>query len=285
MICGPTASGKSNLADTLAESVSEALGEWVTTILVDSVQVYREIPVITNQARTRPAELAGVISAAEEWTVARHKYLSERIIGSLPREVPFVLDAGTGMYLNALLLDFPLSPKAPAEVRAEAWKLAAGTENPRREARKLELDLMGLPERGSIWDAPLRYETTFLYLRPERQELDRNISARSVRIVRHGAEEAERLLESGIIPNPSAREAIGVKEMILHASGKLTTTQAEETIASRTRRLARRQTRWFDKLLRNLPHGTPTLVLESPKVSSKSATGKDFKHIMHDILQ
>lgn len=260
----------------------------MTTILVDSVQVYREVPIITNQARTRPSELTGVISVAEEWTVARHKELAERIIGSLPHDVPFVLDAGTGMYLNALLLDFPLSPKAPAEVRAEAWKLAAGTENPRREARKLELTLMGLPERSSIWDAPLRYDTTFLYLRPERIELDSNISERSARIVRQGVEEAQHLLESGIMPNPSAREAIGVKEMLLHASGDLSATQAEETISSRTRRLARRQIRWFDKLVRSLPQETPVLFLDSPRTYPRSTDIKgleEFKHIIHDILE
>lgn len=257
----------------------------MTTILVDSAQVYREVPVITNQARARPTELAGVVSVAEEWTVARHKELAERIIGSLPHEIPFVLDAGTGMYLNALLLDFPLSPKAPAEVRAEAWKLAAGTENPRREARKLELDLMGVPERGSIWNAPLRYDATFLYLRPERQELDRNISARSARIVHQGAKEAEHLIESGIAPTPSIREAIGVKEMLLHTSGDLSAAQAEETIASRTRRLARRQIRWFDKLARSLPQETPVLVLETPRTYSRSVDDKEFKHIMHDILE
>jgi tRNA dimethylallyltransferase len=276
VICGPTTSGKSDLADTFSEIISDTLGEWVTTILVDSVQVYREIPLISNQARARPAELAGVASVAEKWTVACHKEMAQRIISSLPREVPFVLDSGTGMYLNAILLSFSLSPKAPTEVRAEAWKLAADAENPRREARKFELALMGAPERGSIWDAPLHYDTTLLYLRPERWELDRNISARSARIVRQGAEEAERLLESGILPNPSAREAIGVKEMLLHASGDLSAKGAEETIASRTRRLARRQIRWFDKLARSLPQETPVCVLKSPLAYSRSTNDKQF---------
>ena len=45
------------------------------------MQVYREIPRITNQARGRAAELAGMVSVAEEWTVARHKMSAEAIIG------------------------------------------------------------------------------------------------------------------------------------------------------------------------------------------------------------
>src|SRR5215213_3821801 len=125
----------------LAEEVSGSYGTWATTIVVDSMQVYREIPTITNQARARPAEMIGIVSVAEEWTVARHKEKAEAIISSLDPNLPFVLDAGTGMYLNALILDIPLAPKVPEELRAKAEKLAAGAKNPRREARELELKL------------------------------------------------------------------------------------------------------------------------------------------------
>jgi tRNA dimethylallyltransferase len=261
------------------------LGAWVTTILVDSMQVYREIPRITNQARERPADLAGVVSVAEEWTVARHKEGAEAIIASLPKDLPFLLDGGTGMYLNAIVLDVPLAPKVSHEVRAEAEKRAAATQNPRREARRLELELSGASERDSIWDGIPCYDLTLAYLRPPRQDLDRNILARSSKIVRDGAEEAKHLEESGIVPNRSVRGAIGVKEMLLHNSGDLSAKQAEEAIASRTRRLARRQIRWFDKLSRTLQtdrtaNETPArvLVLENPDQNKVMNT-------MHDIME
>ncbi len=261
------------------------MGSWVTTILVDSMQVYREIPRITNQARGRPAEFVGVVSVAEEWTVARHKKSAEATIDSLPEELPFVLDAGTGMYLNAIVLDVPLAPKVPREVRAEAEKLAAATQNPRREARRLELELSGASERGSIWDGSPSCDLALAYLRPSKQDLDRNILARSSKIVRDGVEEAKRLEESGIAPNPSVRGAIGVKEMLLHNSGDLSAEQAEEAIATRTRRLARRQIRWFDKLSRSLQTHHPAnetparvLVLENPDQNG-------VMHLMHDIME
>ncbi len=242
------------------------------------MQVYREIPLITNQARARPAELVGVVSVAEEWTVARHKKRAETIIASLAPDLPFVLDAGTGMYLNALVLDIPLAPKVPLRVRVEAEEIAADAENPRREARKEELRLLGAPERGSIWEGDLRYDATFLYLRPERHDLDLNITARSSKIVREGgAEEAQRLTESGLEPNPSVREAIGVREMLLHVAGALSADEAEETVAVRTRRLARRQIRWFDKLARSLPKTTRVLVAE--KVGDEK-----IKHLMRDTM-
>jgi tRNA dimethylallyltransferase len=277
IVCGPTAAGKSSLADALAELLSEACEAWVNTIVVDSMQIYKEIPTITNQARARFAEMVGIVSVTEEWTVANHKEKAEATISSLTANLPFVLDAGTGMYLNALILDIPLAPKVPDGLRATAEKLAVGAENPRREARELELRLARAPERGSIWDGDLRYETTLLYLRPPRKALDHNIEVRSSKIVRNSTEEAEKLLKSGIKPNPSVSEAIGVKEMLLCASGKLSVKEAEGTVAARTRRLARRQIRWFDKLARSLPDAARVLVVENPG-------DPKIKHLMHDTM-
>jgi tRNA dimethylallyltransferase len=261
----------------VAETLSEAYGAHATTIAVDSMQVYRELPVITNQARARPAELVGIVSVAEEWTVARHRGRAEETICSLPAHVPFVLDAGTGMYLNALVLDVDIAPRVSPELRAEAQRLASYAENSRREARRVELELAGAQERGSIWEGQLRYDAAFVYLRPQRQELDRNIRARSSKIVLNGTEEARRLLASGIELNSSVREAIGVKEMLLYAHGSLPAAEAEEVVAARTRKLARRQIRWFDKLARNLPDNSHLLVAEKPD-------DPKIKHFMHDRM-
>ena len=175
-MCGPTASGKSELSDALAEGLTEAHGDWVPTLVVDSMQVYREIPTITNQARRRPGELVGIVSVTEEWTVARHKERAEDIINRL--DVPFVLDAGTGMYLNASILDTPLAPRVDAKPRQLAQRITASASNPRRATRAKELELAGAEDRGSIWDGELRYETALIYLRPQRESLDTAIAKR-----------------------------------------------------------------------------------------------------------
>jgi tRNA dimethylallyltransferase len=166
----------------------------------------------------------------------------------------------------------------------EAEKLAATARNPRREARRLELELSGASERGSIWDGRPRYDLAFVYLRPPRQELDRNILMRSSNIVRDGLEEASLLIESDLVPNPSVRGAIGVKEMLLHKFGDLSAQEAEEAIAARTRRLARRQIRWFDKLARTLEshrhaYDNPAQVLVLSNPDQNSAL-----HLMHDTM-
>jgi len=79
-VCGPTASGKSEVSDALAEELSQVRGLRVPTLVVDSMQVYRELPVTTNQARGRPAELVGIVSVTGEWSVAAHKARAEELI-------------------------------------------------------------------------------------------------------------------------------------------------------------------------------------------------------------
>jgi tRNA dimethylallyltransferase len=278
VVCGPTASGKSGLSDALAEGLTGTHGSHVHTLVVDSMQVYREIPTITNQARRRPAELVGTVSVSEEGTVARHAALAQVIIEGL--DLPFVIDAGTGMYLNAILLDIPLAPKVEASVRRLAQRRTASAPNPRRAARAEELELAGAFGRGSIWEADLRYDTTLVYLRPTREALDAAICSRSQRICRDGRAEAAKLLEmarEGAV-NASVRSSIGVRELIAHLEGKMTILEAENRISTRTRQLARRQIRWFDKLARTLKGRANLTVAESPINSA-------LLNYMHDIIK
>ena len=282
MVCGPTASGKSDLSDAVAQALSELQG-LAPVIVVDSMQVYKELPVTTNQARRRPAELVGVVPVTEEWTVARHKAATDEVL-ALSEAEHFVLDAGTGMYLNAILLDIPLAPKVPPGLRRRALNEAENEENPRRAARARELALAGAPQRGSIWDGQPRYDTAIVYLRPEKAVLDRAIAARSRRIWRGGLAEAEnlrRMGREGARINPSVSESVGVKELTHYLSGHLSLRQAEDAINVRTRQLARRQMRWFDKLARTLDGRVPVRVLPQPP---KEAAALDLLHSMHDIM-
>jgi tRNA dimethylallyltransferase len=265
VVCGPTASGKSELSDALAEGFTAAVGGHVPTLVIDSMQVYREIPAISNQARRRPAELVSIVSVTEDWNVARHKARAEDIIDGL--DTPFVLDAGTGMYLNAILLDVPLAPEVEAGTRRMAQEITTGAVNPRRASRAKELELAGTPDRGSIWHGDLRYDTTVVYLRPGKEVLEAAISRRSERIARDGLSEADKIrgmARAGVRINASVKDSIGVREFIQHLEGETTIEEAENQVATRTRHLARRQIRWFDKLTRTLKWRAHIEVTESP---------------------
>jgi tRNA dimethylallyltransferase len=243
------------------------------------MQVFRELPVITNQTRRRPAELVGIVSVVEEWTVARHKALAEEIIAS---EARFVLDAGTGMYLNAILLDIHLAPKVSTELRRQAQQAAEGESNPRRAARAKELEMAGAEGRGSIWEGELRFDTSIVYRRPERHALDTAIDERSRRITLNGLEEAGRLREmaaSGMRISPQVMDSVGVRELCAHLSGTISLQQAQDLIAIRTRRLARRQMRWFDKLARTLEGRASITVVQSTEHQADLQNRHDIRGI------
>ena len=278
MVCGPTAGGKSGLADDLADALSSRLGRGVPTIVVDSVQVYAGLAKLSNQSRRRPAELVGVVPVTERWTMARHREAADAVTAATGP--PFVLDAGTGMYLNALLLDIEISPQVPEAVRSRAQTDSAGSPNPRRSSRERELAMVGAAPRASIWSGEPRHQTSILYLRPDRTGLDRAIAQRSKGIAQDGLKEARALREmvnSGIDVNPSVLESIGVRELLAHLSGDATLAQAEERIAARTRQLARRQIRWFDKLARALEGRARVSVAGSPAEACAL-------HTMHDTM-
>jgi tRNA dimethylallyltransferase len=275
VVCGPTASGKSELSDGIAERLAGQLCARVPTLAVDSMQVYREIPAITNQARRRPAELVGIVSVTQEWTVAHHRERAEEIIADVD-DTPFVLDCGTGMYLNAIILDVPLAPKVEEQTRLFAQKLSAGAPNPRRASRMKELELASVPDRGSIWEGNLRYDTAIIYLRPNRARLDADIAKRSDRIVRAGLAEAAKIKEIRGV-NASVMDSIGVRELVGHLEGQMSAEEAGMRISNRTRRLARRQIRWFDKLVRTLEGRAEIRVVESP-------TDVDLSNCMHDRI-
>ena len=151
--------------------------------------------------------------------------------------------------------------------------------NPRRAARARELELAGSPGRGSVWDGNLRYETAVFYLRPERADIDAAVASRSRRIARDGLSEAENLREmlaGGVKVNPSVLDSVGVRELLQHLSGEISLDRAQDLVATRTRRFARRQIRWFDKLAKTLEGQARISVVQDPK--------RTASHSMHDIL-
>lgn len=282
-VCGPTASGKSDLADEIAELLSNRDGAWTPTIAVDSMQVYKEIPVISNQKRRRAAELIAVASVTEEWNVARHLEAADAVMG-VASSPQCVLDAGTGMYLNTILTDLNLAPRVSEALRLRAADTVAIGEsagNRRREVRKLELSLAGAEERASVWGGAPRFETVLIFLRPPTDTLSIAIDKRTKRIVTLGVEEVSNLRAmelQGQRVTPQVRNAIGIREMNERIDGALTEREASERIATRTRDLAKRQIRWFDKLAHTLKPKPNVHVLEyeSPKAC---------KYYMRDIVR
>jgi tRNA dimethylallyltransferase len=120
VVAGPTASGKSTLAARLARDFGGIV------INADSMQVYRELPVLTAQPSeaamtAAPHRLYGFLAlddvcSADRWaTLARQEIDAARKAGKLP-----ILCGGTGLYLRALMQGFSPIPEVPTDVRQAA---------------------------------------------------------------------------------------------------------------------------------------------------------------------
>src|SRR3954453_20954083 len=118
LIAGPTASGKSALALTLAE----ALGG--TIINADAMQVYRDLRIVT--ARPTPAEearvphlLYGHVDAAENYSVGRWCVDASAALAAVERagRLPIFV-GGTGLYFKALTQGLAAVPPIPADIRS-----------------------------------------------------------------------------------------------------------------------------------------------------------------------
>ena len=105
-IFGPTASGKSAVAEEIARRVPAEL------VSADSMQVYRGLPILTNQSDGRA--LVGIWELDHEASVGEYQELAHAAVDEIlaAGRTPVVV-GGTGLYLRAALADLELPP-APA---------------------------------------------------------------------------------------------------------------------------------------------------------------------------
>ena len=211
-IFGPTGSGKSAVAEALTERIDAEI------VSADSMQLYRGLPILTNQS---PARLVGIWPLDHEASVAEYQALAHAAIDEIlaAGRTPIVV-GGTGLYLRAALSDLSLPP-APEPGERERWEQLYDTEGPENaHARLAELDpeaaaavhpndrrrvvrsleLAGRDrERDRLWTDETRHPTIVFGLDVPKDELDRRIEARTRAMFEAGVRaEAEQALAAGV---------------------------------------------------------------------------------------
>ena len=266
MLAGPTASGKSSIALTLAEEHGLEL------VSADAMQVYRGMDVGTakptraERARVRHHVL-DVVTPAESFSVAAYvEHAHAAIAAILERgSLPLVV-GGTGFYLRALRDGLPAVPEADPAAQAPLWAAveqgrladliaelgrsapadaARAGANPRRVVRSLEvLRRTGRPPSAYPYTAP-RYSFDLLVLAPPPSTLVPRITERAKAMFEAGlvAEVASLLREFPV--QATALQAIGYKEVVSHVTGESTLLEAVERVTNATLRYAKRQRTWF----------------------------------------
>jgi tRNA dimethylallyltransferase len=266
-VFGPTASGKTPVAQALAERIPAEL------VSADSMQVYRDLPILTNQA---PARLVGIWALDHEASVAEYQELAHAAIDEILESgrTPIVV-GGTGLYLRAALADLTLPPP-PEPGERERWERLYDEEGPesahgrlaeldpeaaaavhpndrRRVVRSLELGGR-TRERDRLWTDDTRHPTLVFGLDVPKEELDRRIAERTRAMFEAGVRaEAERALAGPV--SSTAAYAHGLSDIAEHPDDD----DAIEALIARTKRYTAYQRKWMRRItgLVSLPADRP----------------------------
>ena len=274
-LMGPTASGKTDLAVALVETLP------MDIISVDSVMVYRGMdigsakPDAGTLARA-PHRLIDICDPAEPYSAARFRDDALREMADITAQgrIPLLV-GGTMLYFRALLNGLSTLPSADADIRtrleaeaeADGWaslhrRLAKvdpeaaariHPNDPQRLQRALEVyELTGTPlselQRSQQADQPLPYRIIKLAVAPvDRTILHERIAQRYELMLQNGlVDEVESLRQRGDLhQDMPALRAVGYRQVWEYLSGSLNYTEMVERGIIATRQLAKRQFTWL----------------------------------------
>lgn len=264
---GPTASGKTVVAHTLAEAMGAVI------LCADAMTVYRGLDIGT--AKPDPALRARVpyygldlVDPDQSFSAGAFRQEARRAAARAESERrPLILVGGSGLYLAAVLKGLDESPPPSPERRAyweELWRrdgikglqrellrldpaafaALADPRNPRRLIRALERAEAGIPPPASWKNRPQRPKIAALRLPSD--ALRRRIRARAAAMFRGGLlEEARAARARWAQWSRTAQRAIGYAEAFEVLDGRIPLEEAIDRTTARTWQLARRQMTWL----------------------------------------
>ena len=265
-VVGPTGSGKSDLAVSLALELD---GE---VINADAMQFYRGMDIGT--AKITPAERRGVphhlldiLDVTQEASVSDFQQQARAAIADIhARGKRAILAGGSGLYVRAALdvLEFPGTDPA-VRARLEAEHAEVGTQellarlksvdpvsaervsDARRIIRALEVhELTGRPFSSFMPRREYCQPAIQVGLGVDREVLRERLAARVHRMVDAGLpEEVRRLDALGLRRGKTASRALGYSQFLRVIDGTSTVDDAAEETIVATRQFARRQLTWF----------------------------------------
>lgn len=283
VICGATATGKSELALTVAQELG------ATILNADSMQIYKGMDIGTAKLKVEERrginhEGLDILSVRQDSNASFYQEMAREIVDRLiESNTPVVVVGGTGLYIKALLddLNFPeTDPVVRTRLEIEALSLGADElhnrlasldpaaavaipkENIRRVIRALEvIEITGRPFTANL---PRKDSTKYpnamqFGLRLDRTTLDERIDKRVEKMWAEGFEaEVDQLISEGLLEGTTAKAAIGYSHILtarglsndLEKSGvdlNTVTISAKEATKVATRQYARRQETWFNR--------------------------------------
>jgi tRNA dimethylallyltransferase len=272
IICGATATGKSDLAVALAKEIGAEI------VNADSMPVYEGMDIGTAKLSLPergdiPHHLLDVLTVRQDSTVAWYQDAARTAIDHIhQRGKDAIIVGGTGLYIKAIVddLNFPdTDPVIRSRLELEAIEqgaavlfarlekldpaaaLAIDRANTRRIVRALEvIEITGQPFTANLpREESSRYPDALHFgLSQDRESLDIRVSNRVDAMWESGlVAEVERLVVTGLREGVTAQKALGYAQVLQMMDGLLSSDEAREETKRVTRQYIRRQDTWFSR--------------------------------------
>jgi tRNA dimethylallyltransferase len=264
VICGATATGKSQLAIDLAQRFHGVI------LGADSRQIYKELDIGTakpspGDLQKVPHYLIDICEPTENFTVAAYQRQAQKLIAEL--NAPIFLVGGTGLYIQAIVRGLKIPAVPPQmELRQQLTNLgqtfcyqlltqvdplAQSKIEPAdgvRTLRALEVFYSTGQRISSLQgENPPAYRIIQIGLAPEPDQLQRRIVQRTQAMIAAGLVEEVQTLVHKYGENLPLLNTLGYAEIKQYLQGKISRCQATEEIIVHTRQFAKRQRTWFRK--------------------------------------
>ena len=266
VICGPTGSGKTDIAHQLSKRLNCPI------INADAFQIYQEMNIGTAKISKddpfyKNYYLLDIVTPEEQYSVKRYQDDCREVLDELLHSnKDIIICGGTGLYIRATLYDYHFNEENEfddskfQELDDETlWNKLKEIDpesaskihmnNRKRVIRALaiyENQNISKSEQINQQEHKLIYkDVKLLFLNPPRELVYENINKRVDTMIKQGLEKEVRYLLDKYQLSITAKEAIGYKEMIEYIDGKLSFEDAVNLIKQRTRNYAKRQVTFF----------------------------------------
>lgn len=275
VVCGPTATGKTDLALTLCRAFGG------TVVGADSMQIYKGLPVGTaaledTDAPDVPRRLMGFLPPEKPFSVAEYVAMAKTAIADIRAEgrLPVVC-GGTGLYIESLVMGTSFTgdktPPGTLERLEAQWRQEGGEAMLARLGRvdPAHAQKLAPMDKNRILRSLAQFEATgmtnavrlaasrpetppyaacLLGLTCERPALYRRINERVDVMLTKGLLAEARWVYDNRAAFATAGQAIGYKEFFPYFEGAETLEACADALKQATRRYAKRQLTWFGRM-------------------------------------
>ena len=271
LLAGPTASGKSKLAIKLAKHFR---GEIINA---DSMQVYKEISILTSKPKKKDMKIAkhhlyGFIPVKKKFSTGRWlELVLKKIEEQWEKGQTPIIVGGTGLYFKALTDGLVKIPEIPTKKRIQVRKLHKKIGQKKFFNELIKLDPLAkslvLPSdsqrsmrayevkkftKKSLFDFLKETKSNFnnktfkkIFLNTPRELLHKKIATRVDKMFSDGViNEVEKFYKMKVNKELSSNKIIGIKEIGDYLQNKTKLIETKELITIKTRQYAKRQFTW-----------------------------------------